>query len=188
MDEAALFGGVIVGNGPVSKDCSQINCPEAASKQYMLKRFDSAMAVIKRRPLATTGDDIPSPSLTDHRTFFSCENSTGNGSFEEETPLQLGPRNCGQSSEKSGELPRIEQVNISSPWKTSEPRIFCFIFGFQMMVKGRDVFDDTIACTSRGRNGPDIRSSDKKVWAVLSRLPVQSFVQGSGDGLKGNRR
>lgn len=56
-----------------------------------------------------------------------------------------------------------------------------------MMVKGIDLSDDTIACTPRGRNGPDIRSSDKKVWAARSRLPARSFAQGDRTGLKGNR-
>ena len=41
------------------------------------------------------------------------------------------------------------------------------------------MYDDTIACTSGGRNGPDL--------GVLSRLPVRSFAQGGRHGLMGNR-
>jgi len=56
------------------------------------------MAVVNTRPSATTGEAMLSSKLADQRTFSVLENFVGNGNDEVETPLALGPRNCGQSS------------------------------------------------------------------------------------------
>ena len=56
------------------------------------------MAVVKTRPATTAGEQIPSPTSADQRTFFVGENSTGSDFFEVATPVQFGPRHCGQSS------------------------------------------------------------------------------------------
>jgi hypothetical protein len=41
---------------------------------------------------------MPSPSCADHFTFSVVENLAGNFILEVETPLEFGPRHCGQSS------------------------------------------------------------------------------------------
>src|SRR6516164_6326230 len=63
--------------------------------------FGSVIDVANTRPAATAGEPMPSPSIADQRTFFLEENIVGNACFEEETPVQFGPRNCGQSSAES---------------------------------------------------------------------------------------
>src|SRR5262249_57617710 len=76
--------------------------PASASKQNTTSRcspaFFPAIAVQNTRPAATVGEPMPSPSSFDQRTFFVREKCSGSDFFEDETPLQLGPRNCGQSS------------------------------------------------------------------------------------------
>ena len=44
------------------------------------------------------GQPTPSPISDDQSTFLVGENSAGMAAFEVEIPLQLGPRNCAQSS------------------------------------------------------------------------------------------
>src|SRR5262245_25660919 len=94
---------------PAEISCCQSFLPESASKQSTRSRCwdfspSEAIAVQKTRPAATAGELIPSPSSADQRTFLVRENSCGSGFFEVETPVQLGPRNCGQSSAASGPL------------------------------------------------------------------------------------
>src|SRR5262245_15897294 len=82
--------------------CSHNFLPVAASKQKTRKRTSSgflpAMAVQNTRPAATVGEPMPSPSFADQRTLFGHENSAGKCCLDRQTPVQLGPRNCGQSS------------------------------------------------------------------------------------------
>src|SRR5690349_11818222 len=59
------------------------------------------MAVTKQRPPAITAEPTPSPSLADHATLFSNENSTGSDFDSVDTPLEFSPRNCGQSSARA---------------------------------------------------------------------------------------
>src|SRR2546423_1361151 len=56
------------------------------------------MLLANRRPAATTGLPMPSPSLADQRTFSIAENFVGSVFFEVESPEQFGPQNWGQSS------------------------------------------------------------------------------------------
>jgi hypothetical protein len=60
------------------------------------------MAVVNKRPATIVGEQIPSPTSADQRTFFVGEKSTGSGFFEVVTPVQLRPRHCGQSSANNG--------------------------------------------------------------------------------------
>src|SRR5438552_1455882 len=79
--------------------------PLSASKQYTSSfcspAFLPTAAVLNTRPAATVGEEMPSPSTFNQRTFLALENSTGSGLVEVETPLQFGPRYCGQSSAPS---------------------------------------------------------------------------------------
>ena len=59
------------------------------------------MPVVKTRPAATVAEPMPSPASADQATFSVGENCVGSGFFDVETPLQFGPRNCGQSSAAS---------------------------------------------------------------------------------------
>ena len=61
----------------------------------------AVIEVANTRPAATTGQPMPSPSFTDHLQFSLAEKFAGNGAVDVEMPVQLGPRNCGQSSARA---------------------------------------------------------------------------------------
>ncbi len=66
--------------------------PVAASKQKttnLLPGFSPSMAVVNNRPATIVGEQIPSPTSADQRTFFVGENSTGSRFFEVVTPLHF---------------------------------------------------------------------------------------------------
>ena len=95
---------------PIGHLRTQSCFPVAASNPYRPIVLSSIIADVKTRPAATTGQPIPSPSFSDQRTFFSVENSTGNGFDDSAMPPLLGPRNCGQSSATDSETGRITNV------------------------------------------------------------------------------
>src|SRR5262249_13587717 len=79
---------------------------------------EGAIAVQNTRPAATTGEPMPSPSSADQRTFLVREKCNGIGFFDDDTPLQFGPRNCGQSSAGSRPVSnksRTAAVSASRP-------------------------------------------------------------------------
>src|SRR5690348_14226569 len=74
------------------------------------------MAVVKTRPAATAGEPMPSPRSADQRTFCVAENFKGSRLVDVEMPVQLGPRNWGQSSAAARPAPaRTAAPTTSKP-------------------------------------------------------------------------
>src|SRR5579872_2865169 len=90
------------GFAPAGMSCCHSFLPVPASKantcNFGFLPLGADIPVQNTRPAATTGEPMPSPSTADQRTFLVGEKVSGKVFFEVETPEQLEPRNCGQSS------------------------------------------------------------------------------------------
>src|SRR5262245_33111982 len=76
---------------------------------------------------------MPSPKSADQRRFLVGENSTGSFLEDDEMPLQLTPRYCGQSSAKAVPAPPSSKIPAASQERLRLTRQAAEVIGLSFM-------------------------------------------------------